>query len=108
MEPPATPAPAAHAREEEEDQDEAGRREPARMSASTWNLASSLRVLSRPVNPADVKTTSRALRTAVRQWFAAYYRDLNVAASRVERHYTVLRGFAQRSFLCRMSFFRFG
>ena len=77
-------------------------------SRSSWSLSSSLRVLSRtssgmsahgrsasnhggsmhgPASPPQ--PCSRALRTMVRRFVAAYYRDLNVAPSRVERYYTV-------------------
>ena len=34
-------------------------------------------------------SSSRALRNVARQFVGAYYRDLNVAPSRVERYYTV-------------------
>ena len=47
-----------------------------------------------PGEPADGPdspplSSSRALRNVARQFVGAYYRDLNVAPSRVERYYTV-------------------
>ena len=77
---------------------------PPLRSSSSWSLSSSLRVLSRTSSSAGARDgsthgpmshlqpCSRALRTMVRRFVAAYYRDLNVAPSRVEKYYTVRVG----------------
>lgn len=100
-----------------DDNGDAGRREPSvtleqrGRQKSTWSVSSSLRVLSRTSSmggggsfmgggsgtfPASrSQRFGRTLRTMVREFVAAYYRDLMVVPSRVEQYYTVRR---RRSF----------